>query len=185
MRSAEAFGFHDFRIIENPLEKFKAANRASMGTDKWLKIVKYQEAESAISDLKAQGFRILTTDLDSRVSIQDVDFGIPSAVVFGNEKMGISREMKRASDLNFKIPLLGFAQSFNISVAAALTYQVARQRIDLENSGQDFNRSIIELTANYLLRSVDRSHDILLHSRSTTSPKSPRPFEPLSPQALS
>jgi tRNA (guanosine-2'-O-)-methyltransferase len=181
MRSAEAFGFYDFRIIENPEDKFKTANRASMGTDKWLKITKYRESAQAIKDLKDQGFRILTTDLDSRVSIEEVDFSVPSAIVLGNEKHGISSEMKKASDLSFKIPMVGFAQSFNISVAAALSFQVARSQLgylfreqtilepNSESYTTDHNLNAIELKANYLLRSVDRSQEILYHSRRSAS----------------
>ena len=46
------------------------------------------------------------------------------ALVFGNEKRGVSRGMAMNSDYRFFIPQLGFVQSLNISVACALSTQL-------------------------------------------------------------
>lgn len=68
--------------------------------------------------------------MESSESIIDVDWTIPTAVVFGNEHRGVSQEALRLSDLNVIIPMSGMVESFNISVAAALTlFHVSRDRI--------------------------------------------------------
>ena len=68
--------------------------------------------------------------MESSESITDVDWTIPTAVVFGNEHRGVSEEALRLSDLNIIIPMSGMVESFNISVAAALTlFHVSRDRI--------------------------------------------------------
>lgn len=68
--------------------------------------------------------------MESSESITDVDWTIPTAVVFGNEHKGVSEEALRLADLNIIIPMSGMVESFNISVAAALTlFHVARDRV--------------------------------------------------------
>jgi tRNA (guanosine-2'-O-)-methyltransferase len=58
-----------------------------------------------------------------------MDFSRPTAIVFGNEKDGISQEMIREADHTVIIPMHGFVQSFNISVAAAIAlYHIFRAR---------------------------------------------------------
>lgn len=128
MRSAEAFGFYKFHIIEQPDAKFKAANRVTQGTEKWLDINKYDTTTSCIESLKAQGLKVYVTHLEAKsINIDEVDFSEPSALMFGNEKEGISKEALEASDGSVIIPMQGFAQSFNISVAAALSFYHVHQ----------------------------------------------------------
>ena len=51
-------------------------------------------------------------------------------MIFGNELEGCSSETIAAADQAVIIPMSGFAQSFNISVAASLTlYEAQQQRI--------------------------------------------------------
>jgi hypothetical protein len=50
--------------------------------------------------------------------------------MFGNERRGVSKEAVAAADGSIVIPTSGFAQSLNISVAAALVlYSIQQQRI--------------------------------------------------------
>lgn len=122
MRSADAFGFYNMNIIEQPGAAFKAANRVTQGTDKWLHIDKFSDSTSCIKSLKSKGYKLYCTHLEASKPISEIDFTVPCAVVLGNEKDGVSDEMAEASDANFIIPMQGFAQSFNISVAGALSF---------------------------------------------------------------
>jgi tRNA (guanosine-2'-O-)-methyltransferase len=45
----------------------------------------------------------------------------PICIVMGNEGKGISEEMRQACDATFYLPMSGFAESFNLSVATAVT----------------------------------------------------------------
>lgn len=56
-----------------------------------------------------------------------IDFTIPTAIIFGNEKTGVSPEALAMADLQVKIPMSGFSESFNVSVAAALAFYQARE----------------------------------------------------------
>ena len=63
------------------------------------------------------------------IDYHEIDWTSPSALVLGNEKRGCSEELLAAADTRIKIPMLGFAQSFNVSVATGIILaEVARQR---------------------------------------------------------
>lgn len=58
---------------------------------------------------------------------QDVDWTKPTAVVLGNEGAGVSDVAVEMSDTCAVIPMVGFVESFNISVAASLIFYEARR----------------------------------------------------------
>jgi tRNA (guanosine-2'-O-)-methyltransferase len=153
MRSADAFGFARMHLVDAPGAKFKAANRVSKGAEKWLDVHMHSSAANAVGALKKDGFQVFATDLATDRVIDDLDFSKPLAVVLGNEKDGCSKEMLAAVDGTFRIPMYGFSQSFNISVAAALIYYHARLKIvgGLEAGSPVFD----QVLANYYLRCFD------------------------------
>ena len=51
----------------------------------------------------------------------------PLALVFGNEHAGASDSADAAADVRFMIPMVGFAQSLNVSVSVAITLYALRQ----------------------------------------------------------
>lgn len=162
MRSAEAMGFQNIYLIE-PGEKFKEANRVTAGADKWLDVAKFRDTPAAIDSLRSRGYRILATHLDSKAKpLEEEDLTKPIAIVFGNEKDGISREMQEMADQTVILPMRGFVQSYNISVAAAIAFQTissARARAGLNGNLNSDERRLLQ--AHYVLRTLDNSFDIL------------------------
>ena len=132
LRSAEAMGFQVAHVIEIG-EKFKSSSRVTKGADKWLDVRRWKSTLECTRELKKQGFQILATHLDSKARpIGDMDFTKPTAIVYGNEKDGISPEMISEADQTIIIPMHGFVQSFNISVAAAISlYHIYSERARL------------------------------------------------------
>lgn len=162
MRSSEAFGFIGMYLIDKPGAKFKAANRVTKGADKWLDVRPHASPESAVKDLKSRGYQIWATDLDTQHSIDTLDWTQPLAIVLGNEKDGVSPEMKSMVDGTFRIPMLGFSQSFNISVAAALVFY--RASMEMRKLGKKALLSEAErrqVLANYYLRCFDNPEALL------------------------
>lgn len=129
LRSAEAMGYLCAHVIELG-EKFKSSNRVTQGADKWVEVRKWKSTPECVVELKRLGYQILATHLDERAKpIGEMDFTRPTALVFGNEKDGISPEMIEMCDQTVIIPMQGFVQSFNISVAAAISlYHVYLER---------------------------------------------------------
>lgn len=162
MRSSEAFGFLGMCLIDKPGAKFKAANRVTKGADKWLDVRSYSSPVEGVSALRAQGYQIWATDLDTQHSIDSLDWTKPIAFVLGNEKDGVSEEMKSLCDGTFCIPMLGFSQSFNISVAAALIFYHAH--LEVKKLGEKALLTSLEkkqVMANYCLRCFDNPEALL------------------------
>jgi len=163
MRSAEAFGFGRVHMIELG-EKFKESQRTTAGADKWVEIQKWKSTKTCVDELKSQGKQIVVTHLsaDSK-PIADIDFTRPTALVLGNEKEGISQEMITAADHRVIVPMEGFVQSFNISVAGALCfYQMYIQRRSLLGRQGDLSEDEQKLLkAVYAMRTLDSAVDIL------------------------
>lgn len=163
LRSAEAMGYQCAHVIEIG-EKFKSANRVTQGADKWLDVRKWKSTRECTQHLKQQGFQILATHLDSRARpIGEMDFTKPTAIVFGNEKDGISQEMVAEADATVIIPMHGFVQSFNISVAAAITfYHIYQERVrKLGRQGDLSDEEKRILRADFSLRSSDNPERLI------------------------
>jgi tRNA (guanosine-2'-O-)-methyltransferase len=126
-RTAEANGLLDVHVV-NPDNAFKRhARQVSRGAEKWIHIHEWETAQPCVSNLKSRGYDVLVADLSAARPLRSIDFSRKVALVFGNERDGITEEMRELSDGGFILPMRGFAQSYNISVAAALAVSQARQ----------------------------------------------------------
>lgn len=167
LRSGEALGYQSAHIIQTS-PNFKKAKRVTQGAEKWLDMHVWESTAECIHSLKAQGYKILATSLDDQPRpMAEINFTEPSALVFGNEKDGVSPELLSLADERVAIPMLGFSQSFNISVAAALSFYHAYQdRVSRQGYHGDLTTAEREaLTATYYFRSVGSPGPILLRSR--------------------
>lgn len=167
MRSAEALGFAQVHMIELG-EKFKESQRTTAGADKWTEVKKWKSTAECVQELKRQGKQIVVTHLsDTSKPISEVDFSKPTALVLGNEKDGVSPEIVQAADHCVLLPMVGFVQSYNISVAAALCfYQAFEDRKRRMGRTASVSEAEVEiLKAIYSLRTQDSGLDVLLAKR--------------------
>ena len=120
VRSADIFGWQDLHIIQKKYDP-KLSHAIAKGAEKWLDIHRYKQTQATIDYLKQNGYRIVaTTPHTNDVSLPDFDISQPAAFFFGVEKDGLSEQVMDQADVFLKIPMYGFTESFNISVAAAL-----------------------------------------------------------------
>lgn len=126
-RSAEAFGLRDVHIIRPETTQKPHARSVSRGAEKWVDLYEYDSPGACVETLRAQGFSVYAADLRAARPLHTIDFAKPVALVFGNERHGISAALRDACDGAFVIPMAGFTQSFNVSVAAALALAHARR----------------------------------------------------------
>ncbi|PQJ77851.1 TrmH family RNA methyltransferase [Polaribacter porphyrae] len=127
VRTADIFGIQDIHAIENKYTN-KVSRHVAKGSQKWLNIKRYREdgnnTQICIDDLKNRGYQIIgTTPHNDSCLLQDFDITKKAAFVFGVEAEGISEEVKQKADGFLKIPMVGFTESLNISVAAAIILQ--------------------------------------------------------------
>ena len=104
----------------------KIAKKLTKGNDNWLTIKAYSTTAECIEGLKADGRAIWATDLSQdSVSLEEEGFEVPDkiAVVVGNETDGVSTEMLEAAEKRIFLPIHGFSESLNLSVASALVLQ--------------------------------------------------------------
>lgn len=125
LRSCDCFGVQDVHIIENKNE-FDPNKGVTIGADKWLSLQSYNKAqqnntEQCYQHLKEKGYKIIaTTPHKNDVTIDEVALDEKTALVFGAEYTGLSDYALEQADGYAKIPMVGFSESFNISVGAAL-----------------------------------------------------------------
>lgn len=94
----------------------------SKNAQKWLTMQEHRTSADAIRQLKAAGYKLYVSSLStSAMSVENVDISEKCAFVFGNETLGVSEDMQQAADAFFTIPMVGFVESMNVSVAVATT----------------------------------------------------------------
>jgi tRNA (guanosine-2'-O-)-methyltransferase len=95
--------------------------------------------------------------------ISAIDFTEPTALVFGNEKQGVSPAMLEAVDAACIVPLSGFTESFNVSVAAAVAlYHAQQDRLQRQGYHADLGADEQDtLAARFCMRSVRHPEAIL------------------------
>lgn len=157
LRSAEGLGYQVAHLIDDQPKK-KTSRRVTQGAHKWVEMFRWTDTLSCVNYLRDAGYSIVATDLDADITLEEVDFTRPTAMVFGNEMDGVSPEMLDAADQRCIIPIDGFVQSFNISVAAALSlYEAKRQRV--ERLGEQGDLDAVQrqiLRAQFYLRAVNQ-----------------------------
>lgn len=136
IRTAEAFGLQELHVVEPGL-RFQAAHGITRGCHRWIDLHRWRDALEAIAALKARGFRVLATGPDAAHTLADVAVDQPVAVLFGNERSGLTARTTAACDGTVALPMFGFTQSFNLSVSAALAMSqlAARRRALLGTTG--------------------------------------------------
>jgi tRNA (guanosine-2'-O-)-methyltransferase len=120
LRTCEGMGIQTVHVVRNPEHPFHPNTAVTQGCDKWLDIHEHQSFAECRAALKAGGFSIWASAIRSdATSLFEMRFDGKVALVFGNERFGVSSDVLSLCDGVFWIPMRGFTQSFNISVAAA------------------------------------------------------------------
>lgn len=133
-RSCDAFGIQELHVIFEtvcPFDPKEVGKNSSTATNKWLNFHVHSNSGDALRALKKDGWHLVATALDPQAqSIFEADLSQPRlALLLGNERDGLSAGALRCADRLATIPMLGIAQSMNVSVAASLfMYEATRQR---------------------------------------------------------
>lgn len=131
LRTCDAVGIVEVFAITNSIPHRKAWGfRSSRSASKWVKLHYFDELESCLDIVRARYRRLLGASLGPKIpSMFETPLTDSVALVFGNEKYGLSQEMMNACQGFFHIPQQGMIHSLNISVACAVTlYEAMRQR---------------------------------------------------------
>jgi tRNA G18 (ribose-2'-O)-methylase SpoU len=103
--------------------------RASTGTMFSVPVVE-ATSEEALAWLKSRGFKILAATPHAQKLHFEVDLTGNVAIALGAEQYGLTAKWMDGAELRVRIPMLGLADSLNVSAAATiLVYEAVRQRL--------------------------------------------------------
>ena len=101
----------------------------SQNADKWLDVTRWTSTRACLEALKARGFAIHVTWLgEGAVGLADLDFAGRWRWSSATRAAGVSDEALALADARYAIPMRGFSQSLNVSVAAAVSLARAVDR---------------------------------------------------------
>ncbi|SIQ25907.1 tRNA (guanosine-2'-O-)-methyltransferase [Alkalispirochaeta americana] len=150
LRSCDAFGVQDVHIIENR-NRYRINPGVELGTSQWLSVHRYglsctepagpakpvdpgeppRATRACIQALRARGYRIVATT-PHRKDVTPRELSLekgPLALLFGTEKEGLTETALAEADEYLRIPMVGFVESLNISVSAAVTLHTLTERL--------------------------------------------------------
>ena len=133
VRTADLLGIQDMHIIENR-NKYTVNPDVTLGSSKWVDMHRYREATGntlrCVRKLKEQGYRIVVTSPHApEVTPATISLDRPMAFCFGTELTGASEELMANADMQLRIPMYGFTESYNISVSAAIVLYTVMERL--------------------------------------------------------
>jgi tRNA (guanosine-2'-O-)-methyltransferase len=156
LRSAEAFGLQEVHLVTGS-QPFMASRLITQGAERWLDLRWHEGPDACVAALRSRGFKVYVASMDGARRPEDLSAVYKAAIVFGNEKTGVGAALAALADERVAVPMSGFSQSLNVSVAAAITlYAATRGR----SSELDENART-ELRARYMLLSVARGAEVV------------------------
>lgn len=129
LRSADGAGLSALVVADGRTDLYNpAAIRASLGTIFTLPVCEATSADT-LAWLRTAGLRIFAARVDGSIPYTEADFRGPAAIVLGSEADGLSAAWRGNAVQAIRLPMLGTADSLNVSVTAAvLFYEALRQR---------------------------------------------------------
>ena len=150
LRTAECAGIHNVHLIRGPQALTskrggslkRVDNALSKGAERWLQLHYHRDTAAFVDAMRAAGFQLFGADADaSAATIADCDFvqargstrgsstcDSGCVVIFGNERDGMSAELRAACGELFFLPSVGLTQSYNVFVSAAMAVHHLQMR---------------------------------------------------------
>ncbi len=164
IRHCDAFGVMDIHAVEN-LCRFTAHHDIVRGSDKWIELHRYGSSRDALRSLKDEGYRIVATSPHMGGATPESFDATKGrfALVFGEEKRGISEDVIELADEFIQIPMCGMVESLNVSASAAiLIYQLSQKVRTLSPQEWQLNdEEHKRVLFDWCLKSVRSAEDIL------------------------
>ncbi|RED46081.1 TrmH family RNA methyltransferase [Seonamhaeicola aphaedonensis] len=159
IRSCDAFGIQELNIIEEINTK-RIDREIAMGAQKWVDLNRYNSVKDCIADLKQKGYQIVATTPHAQdCELHNFDVTKKSCFFFGRETEGLSDEVLQQADCFLKIPMVGFTESLNISVSAAIILEHVTTKMKQSNLDWQLTETEIqEKKLNWISKTI-KSYD--------------------------
>ena len=144
---------------ENLFDPHEIGKVSSASASKWLDYRIFENGtRDAMTTLKKEGWHIMATWVNPDAkSIYEIDFTKHEKLVLmvGNEHAGISQTAVELADSYMYIPMMGMIESFNVSVAAALSlFEASRQRRASEKDFALSGEALHKLASDFVVRAI-------------------------------
>lgn len=176
LRNCDAFGLQEIHIIENKF-KVKISSDVDMGVSKWQSLHRYttpsarvqragmpkdhnvypeeiENTRKALQDIRNKGYLLASSVLRAKNTIDDIPVDKPVALLVGTELTGLTQTAQEMADISFSMDMLGFAQSFNLSVFSALCLGNLSSRMRRNKDWQLSSQEQDELILHWLKTSI-------------------------------
>ena len=128
IRTCDAVGIMALHSVYDAAT-FKAHTGTTMGTHKWVETKIFRDIDTPLKRLKDDNYQIVAADISgSTKDYRDIDYSVPTALLLGAEKYGISDAAYPYIDQCITVPMMGMVESFNVSVACAIILAEARRQ---------------------------------------------------------
>lgn len=134
LRSADGAGVEGLIAADPRTDLFNPnAIRASIGTIFTVPLAA-ATAPATAAWLHERAITVIAARVDAQRSYTDVDMTGPTAIVVGSESGGLSDAWRGTEVIAARLPMLGAADSLNVSTAAAVMFYEARRQRDAAGS---------------------------------------------------
>ncbi|MGC9529325.1 MAG: TrmH family RNA methyltransferase [Candidatus Bipolaricaulaceae bacterium] len=127
LRTCEALGVLNVYVVEED-RPFSPARGVTQGAEKWVRVHRFRRVERALGAIAQAGYALYAAvPGEGGLCPEELPCAQPLALAFGAEDAGLSDQLMAAAAGTFHIPMWGFTQSLNVSVAAAIAVYVCGQ----------------------------------------------------------
>lgn len=160
IRSCDVFGIQEVHVIENRFAK-RLDKKIALGAQKWIDVYRYETTQQCIIELRKRGYTLIasTPQIDA-TPMEEFSITGKIAFMFGAEKEGLSSIALSEADAFIKIPMVGFTESLNVSVAAAIllqytTTKLRKSKLGWQMTAQEMSDKKFEWTKKSI-KDIDR-----------------------------
>ena len=126
MRTCDAFGVPTVHVVAR-VESFMIARRITKGTERWLEVHDHKTPEAPRDICWHAASNWSPRIPQGELTPPDLAHIPRLALLLGNEHDGICEPLLRHTKRAVRIPMRGFVESLNVSVAAAVLLSAATQ----------------------------------------------------------
>lgn len=122
-RTADGAGIDKIYLTGyTPCPPHPRLDKVSLGAEKWVPWEYTKQTGRLLKKLKDQGYNIVALEQTPKsVNIYEWSPQYPLALIVGNEKTGVTKNLLKYCDTEIELDMKGKKKSLNVSVAAGIT----------------------------------------------------------------
>lgn len=131
VRNCDAVGVMDLHAVLGE-DEYRSYRGTAMGSQRWVRVRRHGDVHAAVHPLLDSGYQVLAAHLDdSAVDFREVDYTLPTALLLGAEKQGVSAAGRALATRCITVPMVGMVESYNVSVATGIILAEAQRQRQL------------------------------------------------------